>query len=289
MQIPIFTMTPPPIVQRIGLPFEPAEKPAPRRFQRVVEGHADGVLQMNVAERVHRVDDAYVNWYLVEDGDALTVVDTGHPRSWRSLEDALFRLGKDKSQIAAVVLTHGHFDHVGFAERARTELGVPVLAPREDIPVTRHPMRYDHERSRVPYMLRHPKFDRAFAAMAAMGALRVPPLEEATPYDGGQQLDVPGRPTAVATPGHTYGHCSLHFADRGVVIAGDALVTYDPYTASDGPRIVAAAATADSDQALASLDALAATGARTVLPGHGDPWTAGAATAADRARAAGPS
>jgi glyoxylase-like metal-dependent hydrolase (beta-lactamase superfamily II) len=247
------------------------------------------VLYANVAEGIHRIDDAYVNWYLAEDGDALTVIDAGHPRSWSSLEVALARLGRHKGQIAAVVLTHGHFDHVGFAERARSELGVPVLAPREDVPITRHPMRYDHERSRVPYMLRHPKFDRAFAAMAAMGALRVPPLEEAEPYTGGDRLDVPGRPVAVATPGHTHGHCSLHFPDRGVVVAGDAIVTYDPYTASSGPRIVAGAATADSSRALASLDALAATGAQTVLTGHGDPWVRGVTAAVEQARAAGPS
>jgi glyoxylase-like metal-dependent hydrolase (beta-lactamase superfamily II) len=188
-----------------------------------------------------------------------------------------------------VVVTHGHFDHMGFAERARRELGTPVLAPEGDVSLTRHPTRYDHERSRLPYMLRHPGFDRAFAAMAAMGALRVPPLEEARPYAGGDQLDVPGRPLAVATAGHTYGHCSLHFPDRGVVIGGDALVTYDPYTASAGPRVVAGAATADSRQALASLDALAATGADTLLPGHGDPWTAGVAAAVEQARDTGPS
>ncbi len=50
-----------------------------------------------------------------------------------------------------VVLTHAHFDHMGFAERARTELGVPVWAHEREVPVTRHPLRYDHERSRQPY------------------------------------------------------------------------------------------------------------------------------------------
>jgi glyoxylase-like metal-dependent hydrolase (beta-lactamase superfamily II) len=47
---------------------------------------------------------------------------------------------------------------------------------------------------------------------------------------------------------------------------------------------VAGAATADIDRNLASLDALAATGATTVLPGHGEPWHDGVAAAVDRAR-----
>jgi hypothetical protein len=50
---------------------------------------------------------------------------------------------------------------------------------------------------------------------------------------------------------------------------------------------VSDAATADSARALASLDRLAATGAGTVLMGHGEPWTDGAAPLAREAAAAG--
>jgi glyoxylase-like metal-dependent hydrolase (beta-lactamase superfamily II) len=247
------------------------------------------VIQLHAAERVHRVEDAYVNWYVVEDGDVVTVVDTGHPRSWGSLHEVLRRLGRSVSAIEAVVLTHAHFDHMGFAERARSELRVPVLAHEREVSVTRHPWRYDHERSRIPYMIRHPGFDRAFAAMAGMGALFVKGLESVQTYADGAELDVPGRPRVVFTPGHTYGHCALHLPDRGVLLAGDAVVTYNPYTASAGPQIVSGAATADSARALESLDALAATGADTVLTGHGGPWTQGVAAVVERARAAGPS
>ena len=73
------------------------------------------------------------------------------------------------------------------------------------------------------------------------------------------------------------------------MIAGDAIVTLNPYTARRGPQIVARAATADSNRALASLDALAETGARTVLVGHGEPWRNGAEQAVTLARQAGPS
>ena len=73
------------------------------------------------------------------------------------------------------------------------------------------------------------------------------------------------------------------------MIAGDAIVTLNPYTARRGPQIVAGAATVDSRRALASLDALADTEARTVLVGHGEPWTGGAEQAVLAARAAGPS
>jgi len=246
------------------------------------------MLQQHVAEGIHRIGEAWTNWFLVEDGGRLAVVDTGFPRSWDTLHDALRQLGRSPGDIDAVVLTHAHFDHMGFAERARSELGVPVWAHEKEVPVTRHPWRYEHERSRLPY-LRHPGFLKIFMAMGAKGALWVKGTKEVHTYTDGQQLDVPGRPRVIFTPGHTSGHCALHYPDRGALIAGDAFVTVNPYTGAQGPQIVAGAATADSAQALASLDALAGLDVATTLTGHGDPWTQDLRTAVDRARAAGPS
>ena len=40
----------------------------------------------------------------------------------------------------------------------------------------------------------------------------------------------------------------------------------------------------DATRALESLDVLAATRARVVLPGHGDPWTDGVESAVEHAR-----
>jgi glyoxylase-like metal-dependent hydrolase (beta-lactamase superfamily II) len=72
-----------------------------------------------------------------------------------------------------------------------------------------------------------------------------------------------------------------------VLFTGDGLVTLDPYTGRTGPRIVARAGTKDRATALASLGAMADTKATIVLPGHGEPWTTGVASAAQQARRAG--
>lgn len=245
-------------------------------------------LTKHVADRIHQVTDAFTNWFIVEDG-GLTIVDTGFPRSWNSFEDALRQLRRRPADVDAVVLTHAHFDHMGFARRAQQELGVPLWAHEKEVTVVEHPWRYDHEQPRIKYALRYPRFLGIFAAMGAKGALFVKGTDNVSTYESSGQLDVPGRPKIVFTPGHTYGHCSLHFPERGTLIAGDAVVTLDPYTGHTGPRIVSGAATADSRQALDSLAAVEATGAQTVLTGHGHPWREGAASAAARAREAGPS
>jgi len=243
-------------------------------------------LHLNVAEGVHRIEDANTNWFIVEEDGRLLVVDAGVPSSWDSLHEALGRLGRRPEDIEAIVLTHAHFDHVGFAERARRELGVPVYVHENDVPLTAHPWRYDHERRRAPYFATQPRALPIVATFLRHRAFWPPPLRAVVRFERGV-LPVPGAPRVVPTPGHTHGHCALHFPDRDAVIAGDALVTLDPYTGRTGPRLVARAATVDSDRNLRTLDALAATGARTVLVGHGEPWTGGVEAAVAQARAAG--
>jgi glyoxylase-like metal-dependent hydrolase (beta-lactamase superfamily II) len=245
-------------------------------------------LERGAAPDVHRIEDASVNWYLVEAEAGLTIVDAGVPRSWDSLEQAVMEIGRGLEEVRALVLTHAHFDHIGFAERARRELGIPVYLHENDVPLARKPLQYTHERARSRYLLSKPKALPHVAGFLATRAFWPPPLREATRFTGGQ-LDVPGSPRVVFTPGHTLGHCALHLPDRDAVIAGDALVMLDPYTGARGPRIVAGAATADSERALRSLDALADLDAGTVLTGHGEPWRGGTAEAVRLARQAGAS
>jgi glyoxylase-like metal-dependent hydrolase (beta-lactamase superfamily II) len=245
------------------------------------------MLHAEAAPGVHRVEDDNTNWYIVEGDDGLTIVDTGVPRSWASLHEALRSLGRRPAEIRAVVLTHAHFDHVGFAEHARRELGVPVFVHENDVPLTMHPWRYDHERTRARYLATQVKALPIIARFLRDRAFWPRPIRAVTRYaDGAGALPVPGAPRVVPTPGHTLGHCCLHLPDRDAVIAGDAIVTLDPYTAREGPRLVARAATADSERNLATLDALAATEARLVLTGHGPVWQQGARAAVDAARAA---
>ena len=74
-----------------------------------------------------------------------------------------------------------------------------------------------------------------------------------------------------------------------MLLTGDVLATRNPLTGRVGPQVMPSGLNRDTPQALRSLDVLERVPADVLLPGHGEPWTDGAAEAARLARVAGPS
>lgn len=202
------------------------------------------------------------------------------------LEACLGQLSRSVQDVRGLIITHGHFDHVGFAARAQ-QSGIPVWAHRGDFPIVQHPYSYRPERPRMLYPLTHPRAVPVLASIVAAGGLRVPGVTADHELPTGPLVGLPGHPEIIHTPGHTNGECVVVLPGRSAVLTGDALVTLDPYTGRRGPRIVAPAATSDSRQALASLDALATLDADVVLTGHGSPWRHGVESAVRAAHANG--
>ena len=234
------------------------------------------------APGVHRIGSGLVNVYLVEEDGRYTVVDGGLPSHFDQLLDLLEALGADLHDVEAVVLTHGHRDNLGLVERVRTEAQARVLIHEADAQMARTVKAIATDGQIAPYLWR-PAALRYLAHTAP--ARKTPRVEDLTTFTDGTALDVPGRPTAVGTPGHTYGHTALHLPQRGVLFAGDALCSRNPLTGRHGPQLMPSALNASTEQALASLDRIAQLDdAETVLFAHGDPWRDGTAALVDRAR-----
>ena len=242
-------------------------------------------MAVEVAPGIHRLGNEIVNFYVIEDGTRLALVDAGLPGFRRQLEAFLSERGRRLGDIEAVLLTHAHSDHVGVAEAVRAA-GATVYVHEADAEMAHTAKPQHREGSMLPYF-RHRATWKLLVGGARAGGIRTPKIAEVTTFTEGAALDVPGRPRIVHTPGHSEGHVVFHLADRGALLAGDAIVTWNPLTGRKGPQIMPSAFNVSSEQALASLDRLEPLDAGVVLVGHGDPWTGGVPPAVARAREAG--
>ena len=246
-----------------------------------------------VTAGVHRLGDSTVNFYLLQEGTDLTVVDAGLPAHYAQLAALLAGIGRSVRDVRAVLLTHGHLDHVGLAERIRREAAATVWVHELDAPALaapRRPASGARPEGRLGrYLLRRPAALATPVHLARAGAFRTPAVGTASHLRAGSTLDVPGRPRAIEVPGHTPGSVAFHLPAQGAVLTGDALVTRDSLAGRTGPTIVCAAFTHDTAQALSALESLVPLDAALVLPGHGDPYEHGISKAVRQARQAGAS
>jgi glyoxylase-like metal-dependent hydrolase (beta-lactamase superfamily II) len=242
-------------------------------------------MTTEVAPGIHRLGNELVNFYVVEDGGRLMLIDAGLSGFLGQLEEFLGT--RSLAAVEAVLLTHAHGDHVGIAESVRAA-GATVYVHEGDEEMARTG-KYPKTEGNVVRYLRYRAMWRLLAMGVRNGGLRTPKVASVTTFGADDELDLPGRPRIVYTPGHSNGHVAFHFPDRGALLAGDALCTRNPLTGRDGPQIMSGAFAVSSAQAMASLDRLEGLEAGVVLVGHGDPWTGGVAAAVARAREAGPS
>ena len=241
-----------------------------------------------VAEGVHRLTNGVANFYLIQESGKLVLVDAGAPKDWALFTRAALGLGKVVSDLDAVLLTHAHTDHTGFAEQARATTGAQVWIHEQDVQAARTGKVGPRDGKQSAYLLRG-AFWRTALVLGMRGGTKIIPIQQVSGFSDGEVLDVPGSPRVVHAPGHTDGSAAILLEDRGVLFTGDVLCTHNAYTGRAGPQIMPSGLNADTQQALASLANLTGVKAGVLLPGHGEPWTEGVEEAIRRARAAGPS
>ena len=235
---------------------------------------------MEIAAGIRRLDGGMVNVYLLEEAGEVTIVDAGAPGHWKLLVTELDAMGRSFADVRALLLTHAHADHVGFAERLRREKSVPVRVHELDTALARGETKPQNQ---VSGSIRPLPLLRFLSFGLRHGMLRSPtPIAEVATFGDGATLDVSGAPRVVLVPGHTEGSSALHVPGRDTILVGDALATLNVNTGQTGPQI--APFGSDIPRAIESLSRLDGLDARLVLPGHGQPWTNGVSEAARLAR-----
>jgi glyoxylase-like metal-dependent hydrolase (beta-lactamase superfamily II) len=240
---------------------------------------------VEVAENIYRLTQGVTNFYLIGESGKFTLVDAGTPGDWDFFRQSLASLGQ-LPDLEAVLLTHAHPDHTGFAEQARTDAGAAIWIHEADAEAARTGKAGKNDGHLLPYLAKAQTY-RTTVSLARRGALRMIPIKEVSSFADGEVIDVPGHPRAGLAPGHTPGSGVLLLEQRGVLFTGDVIATKNPLTGRPGPQIMPSGLNEDTPEALRSLDRLGGMRADVLLPGHGDPWTGGVAEAVAAAKIAG--
>jgi glyoxylase-like metal-dependent hydrolase (beta-lactamase superfamily II) len=203
-----------------------------------------------------------------------TLIDAGLPLSAHRIKEWTRR--NFDTAPNAIVLTHGHFDHVSEAKELADEWNVPVYA---------HPAEWPYLTGEKEYPA--PNWKAGGGTMSLMSpTLPKGPVDlrgrlQPLPGDG-MELDVMPGWTVLHTPGHTPGHCSFYREDDKTLLVGDAFCTTSAesffeaalaqHAELHGPP---AYFTSDWQAAKVSVRKLAGLEPRVVAPGHGKPLTGG--------------
>jgi glyoxylase-like metal-dependent hydrolase (beta-lactamase superfamily II) len=196
------------------------------------------------------------------------LIDAGMPGSAGSIKRAATKRFGENSRPAAIVMTHGHFDHVGALE---------TLADEWDAPIYAHLLEHPYLDGRSAYPPPDPSVGGGLMALSS-------PLFPKGPINVGRRLRlldesgaVPHMPgwRWIATPGHAPGHVSFWREQDRALIVGDAFITTRQESAyaalmqspeMHGPPMYF---TPDWDSARDSVRALAALEPELVVTGHG--------------------
>lgn len=205
-----------------------------------------------------------------EQPDGWVLVDAGMPESAGMIIHAAEERFGANSRPDAIVLTHGHFDHVG---------ALVDLVEQWDVPV------YAHERE-MPYLTGQSRYPEPDPTVEGGMVAKMSPMFPVEPVDLGDRVHplpsdgtVPKMPEWrwIFTPGHAPGHVSLFRDDDRSLIAGDAFVTVKQDTLykvlsqqlefNGPPRYL----TTDWQAAWESVKKLEALNPSIAVTGHGRP------------------
>lgn len=224
------------------------------------------VFEMDtIISGVHQIGPGYVNSFIIDGDDGVTLVDTLLPKKEGLIAQALDEIGRSPEDVTAILLTHSHGDHAGSAAAIKAASDAVLYASEADAPAIQGAERPPDPP--VPFYV----LPMTWLIRALPGAA---PAEVDHYVSEASEDRLPGDLRAVDTPGHTPGHTSyLLDRDGGVLFVGDAAkVTRDG-------KVIRGYFNRSTPLIDGSLRHIAELGFEKAVFGHSDPLLGGASGA----------
>jgi glyoxylase-like metal-dependent hydrolase (beta-lactamase superfamily II) len=173
-------------------------------------------MAIQIAKNIYRLPTlgSFINSYAFINVDSsVTLVDCGLDGSSKKLIKDLARIGKHPKDVANIVLTHAHDDHVGGAAKMIKDCDVKNVMMHE-------------KDSYFPPMGKTPSRDTSHLSGKLMKVLPdrgYEPFEVTKKLKDGEIIDTAGGLKVIHTPGHTDGHISLLHLESETLITGDSI------------------------------------------------------------------
>lgn len=200
-----------------------------------------------------RMERKFVNNYLLL-GERVVLVDTGVPGNEKRVLRALARRGKKPSDVALIVVTHGHADHAGSGAALREATGAPIAGGVGDAAMNRAGHNDRLQPTGAPGRRVMPFVVQEYPGYA-------PDIEVADTLDL-RPYGVAGK--VIVVPGHTSGSLAV-VLDDGRALSGD--LVRGRFGARTKPALHYFHA--DVDAAHRHLQRMIDSGVREIDPGHG--------------------
>jgi glyoxylase-like metal-dependent hydrolase (beta-lactamase superfamily II) len=198
-------------------------------------------------------------------GEGVILIDGGDPGKMENFKRGLEISSINPQEIQLIILTHGHWDHIGSAKEIQAFTGARTLLHQKDM----HFLDEIHP-SQPPGFTLWGKFIIAMITRYT-SKIHIPAFQvDIVAKDENISLSdfgIPGK--VVYTPGHSWGSVSV-LMDSGQVFVGDLGMNMFPMRLSPGLPIFGD----DFQVVKKSWQKLLDMGARTVYPAHGKPFPA---------------
>ena len=209
---------------------------------------------------IYHLNLGLANVYLLEGRGGLALIDAGGQGALRTLQQQLRGTRFRPSDISHLLVTHGHFDHVGGLAEIQAETGATVWAHPLDAPIIR---------GDAPVIRPEPRllgrFDR-WVGQLIKGPQ--PPAPVHRELGSGEDLsELRAGLEVVHLPGHSAGQVGFWLPEARLLLGGDVLTHFVPWQLT----LPLAAYTADMAEAKRSVLKVAQLRLDTLALGHGAP------------------